>query len=272
VSPPVEVTPAVLAALAPAPPEDAASKFDRGTVLVVGGSPETPGAVLLSGIAALRAGAGRLQLAVDGPIDALAVAVPEARVMSLGEGVEGVVACAEGSTSLLVGPGMLDRDRIEPVLDALTSAMPTSVLVVDAGALAVAGAHPDWVRRMGRRVVLLPNPGEFEELGLPDARAAAEHFDAVVAVRGPETIVATPTGDHYVDRHGCAGLATSGSGDVASGIALGLVARGATPLGAAVWAAALHGRAGELLGDVGFLARELLDVLPEAASDLGLPA
>jgi ADP-dependent NAD(P)H-hydrate dehydratase len=268
VSPPVDVTSAVLAELAPAPTDDDASKYDRGTVLVVGGSPETPGAVLLSGLAALRAGAGRLQLALDGPIEALAVAVPEARVMALGEGT---VACAEGTTATLLGPGMLDRDRIEPLLDALTSSLGEAVLVLDAGALAVAAAHPAWVRRLGGRAMLLPNPSEFEALGLPDARAAAEHFDAVVAVRGPETTVATPAGERYIDRHGCAGLATSGSGDVASGIALGLLARGATPVGAAVWAAALHGRAGELLGDVGFIARELLDELPHAASDLGLP-
>jgi ADP-dependent NAD(P)H-hydrate dehydratase len=269
VSPPAEITADVLARLAPPEPADDATKHDRGTALVVGGTGETLGAVLLAGLAALRAGAGRLQLAVDGPIEALGTSVPEARVVRLGEGT---AALAASSAATLVGPGVLEPRSLEPLLDAVTATMADGVLVVDAGALAVVGRHPDWARRLDGRIVLLPNPDEIELLGVGDAQEAAERFGAVVAVRGAETSIASPHGDHLVDRHGCPGLATSGSGDVASGIAVGLLARGASPLGAAVWAVVVHGRAGEVLGAPGFLARELLDVVPGVLHDLATPS
>src|SRR5689334_25364086 len=67
-------------------PDPRGDKESRGTVLVVGGSRFTPGAVLLAGVAALRAGAGRLQLAVDqSTAAALSIAVPEAKVVGLPE-------------------------------------------------------------------------------------------------------------------------------------------------------------------------------------------
>jgi ADP-dependent NAD(P)H-hydrate dehydratase len=269
VSPPAELTAAVLSGLAPPEAAADATKHDRGTALVIGGTEETLGSVLLAGLAALRAGAGRLQLAVDGPTESLGIAVPEARVTRVGEAT---VALARASGATLVGPGVLEPGSLEPVIDEVTATMDDGVLVVDAGGLRVVGRHPAWLRRLGGRAVLLPNPDEIDLLGVPDARAAAERFDAVVAVRGAETHIATPEGEHFLDRHGCPGLATSGSGDVASGIAVGFLARGASPLGAAAWAVAVHGQAGELLGAPGFLARELLDVIPRVVHEQMLPS
>jgi len=261
VSHPVEVTGAVLAELAPPEPDGDANKHDRGTAVVVGGSCETPGAVLLAGVAALRAGAGRLRPVVDESCVApLGVAVPEARVSP----IDGDVPDGD---AVLIGPGLLDDRDVEPIVDAVTTRRDV-VVVLDARAVAIARRHPDWIRRLDGRALLVPNPNELEDLGVEDVRSAAEHFGAVVAARGPETWIATPDGEMYVDRHGTAGLATSGTGDVASGLALGLVARGASPLGAAVWAAALHGRAGERLGGAGFLARQLLDEISAAWRDL----
>ena len=268
--------------------EDGASKHDRGSVLVIGGSDETPGAVLLAGIAALRVGAGRLQLAtVAGCGPALGVAVPEALVVSLPSTPEGaidpsaagaLVARASRAQAVLVGPGMLDTDAAEPIVDALTDAMTEGVLVVDAGALPAVGRHPEWTKRLDGRVLLVPNPSELEclEIDADDLRRgaceAATRFGAVVACRGPETWIATPDGTLFLDEHGTVGLATSGSGDVAGGLAAGLVARGADPVCAAIWAAALHGRAGERLSarvaPVGFLARELLDEVPATMREL----
>jgi len=265
---PVEVTPAVLAALPLPEHDDEASKHDRGSVLVVGGSDETPGAVLLAAIAAMRAGAGRLRIATTPSCAAgLGIAVPEARVVGSLE-PDDVAELTDGSAAVLLGPGVLDVDGHEPVVDAVTSSMTDGVLVLDAGALPAAGRHPEWVRRLDGRVLLVPNPGELEALRTEDARSAAQRFGATVAVRGAETVIATPAGDWYVDRHGCVGLATSGSGDVAAGLAVGFAARGADPLTAAVWCAAVHGLAGERLGPPGFLARELLDVVPAVLSEV----
>src|SRR4051794_5556481 len=101
-------------------PDDDRTKHARGTVLVVGGTVSTPGAVLLAGLAALRVGAGRLQIATVEPTAvALGVAVPEAMVLGLPTGAGGslsaaaagqVVAQASEDTTLVLGPGLLDDE------------------------------------------------------------------------------------------------------------------------------------------------------------------
>lgn len=276
---PVEVTRELLRTLALPRHGDDDDKHARGTVCVLGGSAETPGAVLLAGLAALRAGGGRLRIGtVASCATALAIAVPEARVVGLPETEDGAIdperaaeagALAQRSHAVLVGPGMLDVDAAERVLDAVTAGCDEGVLVIDAGAIPAAGRHPAWVHRLDGRALLVPNPGELEQLGCGSPQEAAERFHAVVSVRAAETIVATPDGRCYVDRHGTVGLATSGSGDVAAGLAAGLAARGAPPEVAALWSAALHGLAGERLAPIGFLARELLEEVPAVLADLG---
>ena len=266
---PVEVTPELLRDVLALPEiDDDASKHDRGSVLVAGGSAETPGAVLLAAIAAMRAGAGRLRIATAAACaPALGIAVPEARVVGSLD-PDDVAEASTRCSAVLLGPGMLDAEAAEPVVDAVTSCMQEGVLVLDAGALPAAGRHPEWIRRLDGRALLVPNPSELECLGAEDVRSAAERFGATVAARGPETVVAGPGGAWYVDRHGTAGLAPSGSGDVAAGLAVGFATRGADPVTAAVWAAVVHGMAGERLGAPGFLARELLDVVPAVLSEI----
>ena len=266
---PVEVTPRVLREDLPLPQlDDDASKHDRGSILVAGGSVETPGAVLLAAIASLRAGAGRLRIATAPDCaPALGIAVPEARVVGSLE-PDDVAAAVSRCAAVLIGPGMLDAEAAEPVVDAVTQAMDEGILVLDAGALPAAGRHPEWIHRLDGRVLLVPNPTELECLGVEDVRSAAKRYNATVSARGPETVVAGPGGEWFVDRHGTVGLATSGSGDVAAGLAAGFATRGADPVTAAVWAAAVHGMAGERLGPPGFLARELLDVVPAVLSEI----
>jgi ADP-dependent NAD(P)H-hydrate dehydratase len=103
-------------------------------------------------------------------------------------------------------------------------------------------------------------------------RDAAAGTGVVVLCAGTVKTVAIPQGEAWVVREGGPGLGVSGSGDVQSGIVAGLLARGAEPAQAAVWGAALHGRAGERLavtaGPVGFLARQLPEELPGLLSEL----
>jgi ADP-dependent NAD(P)H-hydrate dehydratase len=269
--PPVDVTAASLAALPLPDHAEDAGKADRGQVLVVGGGRETPGAVLLAGLAALRAGAGRLQIAtVAGVAPNLALLVPEARVVGLPEtddgelsdlGAEQLSELAASSDAVLLGPGVLDQTAMGALLAAVLGSTTGSVLV-DAGAMAAAGT----AGTLGPRGIAVPNGGELKLLGADDARTASARLGAVVACRTADTLVAAPDGRAWLDRTGTVGLATSGSGDVAAGVVAGLAARGASPEAAAVWGVHLHGLAGEAVarrvGRLGFLARELLDELP----------
>lgn len=244
--------------------EDGSDKRERGTALVVGGCAATPGAVLLAGLAALRVGAGRLQLAtVPETAAALGVAVPEAMVLGMPADELGQVPL-EGVSAVLVGPGLLDADRTGLLLEQLLPRLDGRPCVLDAVAL---HALPD---RPLHGAVLTPNGKELaaldddatDDLGDQALRVATAR-GAVVATQG---WVAAADGRRWRNDTGAVGLATSGSGDVLAGAVLGLLARGSDPCQAACWATYLHGSAGDRLaasrGRTGFLARELLDALP----------
>src|SRR4051794_1929670 len=235
---------------------DETDKRDRGTVLVVGGTAETPGSILLSGTAALRAGAGRLQLAtVRSSASALAIAVPEARVIALDETRQGAIAPdavgaiadeLAAADAVLVGPGTRHRESTAELVRQLVPLTMDDALVLDAQALAAVGDDPQLARTRNGSTVLMPNAHEAHQLPGQDALSIADATGAVVAVRGSTTEVAAPCGPVYVPSSGNPGLASSGSGDVLAGALVGLCARGAPAVTATLWAVAAHGTAGEL--------------------------
>lgn len=264
------VTPALLRAWGVPDPGD--SKKSRGRVMVVGGSPRSPGAVLLAGEAALRVGAGRLGLVVPEHIaTGLGVAVPEAGVLTLP--ARAVDPFAEplrqelrAADAVLVGPGFDDADAMRDTLLAV-AATGADRLVLDAYAL---GILPDVQRsRLPGTLILNPNEEEAAILlgrDLGDDRARdlieiAERFEAVVNCYGT---IAHPEGQTWRVDAGGPGLGTSGSGDVLAGAISGFLARGMEPVRAAVWGSWAHARAGDRLTQrvgIGFLARDLLGEL-----------
>lgn len=268
--------------------DDDGGKSARGTVVVIGGAADTPGAVLLSGLAALRVGAGRLTMATAGVnAPALAVAAPESAVSALPAGPSGAIGAAaveacvrllDGATSLVLGPGMRDPDQArELVRGVLRNVGEETTIVLDALAL-TCGALDDELRsRLGKRMVVTPNrteasyllDGEVPDDDLAAAHAVATRLGTVVSMR---SCIVAPDGRAWSDQSGDSGLGTSGSGDVLAGAIAGLAARGASPEQAAVWGAHLHAEAGERLsariGRLGYLARELLDELPQVLTQL----
>jgi hydroxyethylthiazole kinase-like uncharacterized protein yjeF len=263
-------------------------KVSRGTVLVVGGSRFTPGAVLLAGVAALRAGAGVLQLAVaESTAAALSIQVPEALVVGLSETAEGSVAgrppgrlaeLAAQAQAIAIGPGLDNIDETSALLrHVLDAAGPDTAMVLDAYALGALSHHPDLLAGRQQPIVLTPNLTEARYLLGREpgddlngtAAALADRYDAVVSLFGH---IAAPDGRMWREESGDAGLGTSGSGDVRAGIVAGLLSRGADPAQAACWAAYAHAVSGQRLaprfGRIGFLARELLDEVPRTIAEL----
>ena len=286
----VTVTPAVLRDL-PLPAGDG-GKEGRGRTLVVGGSAETPGGVLLAAVAALRSGAGKLQVATASSVAPhVAVSLPEAMVRGLPETEAGAIAAAgaaklhdlaRDADAVLVGPGLGDVDESAGLTAALVHELSSGV-VLDALALAAVTADPDCVRHLGGAAILTPNPPELAHcLGEDEAwvsegpdRAAgrlAERTGAVVSLGGDVSWVAAPDGRLWRDDGGAPGLGVSGAGDVRAGLVAGLLARGADAATAALWAGHLHARAGERLsaqhGPLGFLARELPGEIPALLVEL----
>ena len=254
-------------------PDPQGDKEARGTVLVVGGSRYTPGAVLLAGVAALRAGAGRLQLAVEASAAAaLSIAVPEAKVLGLpertGDVPEELLGLARDADVLAIGPGLDDIDETARLMSrVLDVAAEDAGVVLDAYALGALSNDAGLLAGRPQRVVLTPNVTEAQVMlgGEPDdlaeaAMTLAERHRAVVSLYGH---IAAPDGRCWREESGDAGLGTSGSGDVRTGIVAGLLARGAEPAQAACWAAFAHAVSGQRLapryGRTGFLAREIVD-------------
>ncbi|GAA3291124.1 NAD(P)H-hydrate dehydratase [Dactylosporangium vinaceum] len=259
----------------PLPAAIGGDKHDRGTVLVVGGSRNTPGGVLLAGVAALRAGAGRLQLAVgESTATALSIAVPEAKVLGLPETASGSVSAdlpdellelVGQADAVALGPGLDNIEETEKILAAvLPQAGPDTAMVLDAYALGALSRSP---AKLGT-AVLTPNRTEAGHLLGRDVgpdlaaetAALAARYGAAVTLHGH---IADPAGSVWREESGAEGLGTSGSGDVLSGLVAGLLARGAQPAQAACWATYAHAVAGQRLaprfGRTGYLARELLD-------------
>lgn len=274
----------------PMPLEDA-DKEARGHVLVLGGSRDMPGAVILAGTAALRAGAGKLTIATGASVAQLvALAIPEARVIGLAETAEGgftgasVAALdplAEQVSAVLIGPGMQDESATAMLVWALLARLDDVPVVLDACAMGVI-RNPDRDAdggnvRFAQPLIVTPHAGEMAHLSgmskeqicatpAQHAAAAAREWNAVVALKGARTFIAAPDGGMWQHDGGNVGLAISGSGDVLAGLIAGLAARGAGLAQAACWGVALHALAGQRLaarlGSLGYLARELPDEIP----------
>ena len=250
-------------------PSGGGDKEDRGRVLVVGGSIEVPGGAMLAGLAALRAGAGKLQIAAEPAVTLpMAVQIPEARVF--GWEAARVLTALEGCAAALAGPGMVEEKGAEVIVRSILDHPGKQPLVLDAAAMAAAA-------RTARPLVITPHAGEMAKLldvakdqvesdPVRFARDAAERLGAIVVLKGATTHICEPGGRILRHTQGVFGLATSGSGDVLAGIMVGLLARGAGPLAAAAWAVSIHANAGALLSKriapIGFLAREILDEIP----------
>ncbi|KTF31390.1 NAD(P)H-hydrate dehydratase [Xanthomonas vesicatoria] len=261
-------------------PSPGGDKEQRGRVLIVGGSMRVPGAALLAGEAALRAGAGKLQIATAAGIaPGMALAVPEALVLGLGQNAQGEIvrghraldAAMAACDAAVIGPGMLSTGTTAALVKrAIAQAVCT--LVLDAGALSPRLRAPP-----GRPFVLTPHAGEMATLAGDDkaaveaapgkyAVAFAKMMRSVVIVKGADSFIAGPDGALWMHRGGVPGLGTSGSGDTLAGVIAGFAARGCDALTAALWGVFVHAAAGKQLskriGTVGFLAREIPAEVP----------
>lgn len=265
------------------------SKETRGRVLVVGGHATTPGAVLLAAEAALRGGAGKLQVAAPETVAIpLAMALPEAGVTSLPvddggdistDAAEEIVELARDCAAVLIGPGIVSPKAASALLEKFVPQLEVPV-VIDALGMAYLTDHIDGVAHLDGKAVLSPNVGELsttlDEDYSEDPRGGAVELarrtGATVVSGTAMTWIVIPDGQAWRDEGGSPGLGVSGSGDVKAGAIAGLLARGAEPAQGACWAVYAHGRAGERLaahvGSTGFLARELLPEIPAVLAEL----
>jgi ADP-dependent NAD(P)H-hydrate dehydratase / NAD(P)H-hydrate epimerase len=243
------------------------TKYSAGSVLVVGGSPGMSGAVCLTAEAAFRADAGYVAVATHPE----ALPVVETRLLEAVKGpLDRIDRFAERASALAIGPGLGRGDGERALVRRLLRELDLPA-VVDADALFEL-EPADWPAPR----VLTPHAGELarligQEAGwvnehrLEAIRAAVDAYRCVVLLKGPDTLVGAPGEGVLVSSTGTPGLATSGTGDVLTGVIGAFLAKGMDARLAAAAGAFAHGRAAELATQqVGMVASDLLDALPDA--------
>lgn len=265
-------------------------KGTYGHVLLASGSLPMSGAGLLSAKAALRAGCGLATWALPAALLPHVIgSVPELMLAAAADGdsgewnaasAEAVLRLAESRDVIATGPGLGRFEGDTGWLRRLWQ-QTDRPLVIDADALnMLADAGPngprDWDRRSAA-TILTPHPGEMGRLlGMPTpevqrdrighaARYAREQGVTLV-LKGARTVIATPSGEAYINTTGHAGMATGGAGDVLTGIIAGLLAQGLSAEQAAAFGVYLHGQAAEQAaqrrGDpASLLAGDIIDAL-----------
>ncbi|MFA6448149.1 MAG: NAD(P)H-hydrate dehydratase [bacterium] len=270
----------------------AAHKGDCGRLLIVGGSRGMAGAPSLSGMSALRTGAGLVYVAAPkGILGVIGKKLVEAVALPMDEDARGLLSRAclgdllkavKKVDAIAIGPGIGVSDETAEVVYRLIGESKVPMLI-DADALNCVALDPDVLKTAKAPIALTPHPGEMARLAkltigevqasrLDTAREFARKYGATVVLKGANTVVAAPGGVAFVNATGNPGMATAGSGDVLSGIGGALLAEGIEPFAAAACAAYLHGAAGdkaaEKIGRRSIMASDIARCIPDALAEV----
>ena len=265
-------------------------KGDYGRALLIGGSRGMSGAIALSGVAALRSGAGLVTLAVpDVCLETVACFEPSYMTTPLPCDESGRVSMtakdkiaqmAENATCIACGPGIGRSAQLTELIGWMYKTFECPA-VFDADALFALAQDPDQLAEHSGPRILTPHPGEFgrligcENSTRVELEAAAQKLTQTcgltIALKGHRTLI---TNGHnlFHNTTGNPGMATGGSGDVLTGIIAALICQGMTPLDAARLGVHVHGLSGDLaaksMGDVSLIASDLSNHLPNAFQTL----
>ena len=269
-----------------------AHKGDAGHLLLIAGAPGMSGAALMTAMSALRAGAGRVTLAVPENISSLVEGkYPEIMTLSLPATESGsidasafdfLVERSEDMSALVVGPGLLTHPRTIELVHLLTQHIGAPV-VLDADALNALAQDLTILDGRLAQLILTPHPGEMARLlgistrevqedRITHASSFASQHHLDIALKGWGTIVATSDGEIWYNPTGNSNMATAGSGDVLAGVIGALLAQGLSRKWSLICGVYLHGLSGELasleVGGLGITATDILQALPRARREV----
>lgn len=231
-------------------------KGTYGHALLIAGSFGKMGAAILASKACLRSGAGLLTSHVPQlGYSIIQTAVPEAMAsVDQHDSFFTEIPDLSKFSAVGVGPGIdMNSDTKQALFELLEKSVVP--LVIDADALNILADSKQWLDRLPKNSILTPHPGEFKRL-VGDAENSfirvqqqiqfSKKYCVVVVLKGAFTSISTPEGRLFFNSSGNPGMATAGSGDVLTGIILGLLAQGIPPENAALAGVYLHGLAGDL--------------------------
>ena len=239
------------------------SKFShKGTYghgLLIAGGYGKMGAAVLAAKAGLKAGAGLITAHIPEKGNTIIqTAVPEAMVsIDSDKDFLSEIPNLGNYNAIAIGPGIGTREETQKALKTLIQNT-TITLIFDADALNILSENKTWIPFIPTGSVYTPHPGEFQRL----IGKASDDFErnkmqrefsiknqAYVILKGAHTAITCPDGSCYFNSNGNPGMATGGSGDVLTGILLGLMARGYTTKAASILGVFLHGLAGDIAAE-----------------------
>ena len=255
-----------------------AHKGNMGHAFLSSGRYGMAGAAFLAAKACLRTGSGKLTLHTPQlNNNMIQTALPEAILHH--DPDEEIITRAEDLskyTAAALGPGMGTHEDTAAALHDFIMQQPDK-LVLDADAINIIGYHTEWIQDLPRNTILTPHPKELENLigicsnsfeRINKARDLAIKQHIYIVIKGHYTAICTPTGKIIFNPTGNAGMATAGSGDVLTGILLGLLTQSYTPAEAAQIGVYLHGLAGDLAavkyGQESLMASDIIEAIPQA--------
>ena len=260
-----------------------------GHVGIIAGSVGKTGAAALAARAALRVGAGLVTVATPSSVndvleakllEAMTIPLPETKARTLARsGLDHVLAFIQARTAIAIGPGLsTHHETIELVQSLMKHLDRPSVL--DADALNALAGRASLLTECPTPPILTPHPGEMARLEvgatthsvnadrIGTARRFARERGVIVVLKGARTVIARPDGLVAICPTGNPGMATAGTGDVLTGMIVGLLAQRVPPWEAVCAATYFHGVAGDLasqqLGQPGMLAGDLIAHIPYA--------
>jgi len=272
------------------PPRPTSShKGTYGHAGILAGSVGKTGAAALAARAALRMGTGLVTVAVPSSVndileakllEAMTMPLPETKARTLARsGFDRVLAFMQARTAIAIGPGLSTHPETVELIQSLMKHLDRPT-VLDADALNALASRASLLTECKIPPILTPHPGEMARLEVEatsqsvnadrigTARRFARERGVFLVLKGARTVIARPDGLMAICPTGNPGMATAGTGDVLTGMIVGLLAQGVQSWEAACAATYLHGAAGDLaaqqLGQAGMLAGDLIAHIPYA--------
>ena len=258
-------------------------KYQLGHSLIVGGGHGIAGCMKLSGEAALRSGCGLVTLHVPyASVDFLQASFPEAMIdVDDNKYHIGPFDLAKKVSAIGIGPGMGLKVRQFELLVNLFNQTEEIPVVIDADAISLLSKEENWEDFLPNNFIMTPHKGEFDRLfkDMTDQSARIEcmkkfslKHQAVIILKGADTVISTPEGAAYFSNYGNSGMATAGSGDVLTGILTSLLAQGYSLKESALLGVYLHGTAGDHAakskGERSMIASDIIENIGNAYNSL----
>lgn len=249
-----------------------------GHALLISGAYGKMGAAVLSSKSCLRSGVGLLTTHIpEKGVSVLQTAIPEAMTsIDKSDFIFTGVSDVQGFSSIGIGPAIGQEQDTQRALFELIKVSKVS-MVIDADALNILGQNRNWLQLLPKGSILTPHPKEFERLAgeksvgfqrLQKALEIAKQNQVFIVLKGAHSAIVCPDGEVYFNSTGNPGMATAGSGDVLTGIILGLLAQGYTSKDAALLGVYVHGLAGDFAaeqkGEISLIASDIVDNLGDA--------